>query len=206
MLISIYSFLLSLLCICQLVFILLSLTDLHFHPEFLSFPLTLPDTLLCLILIIPSVFTISIFPLLSLSCTLAIQDESMKISQYQLLLNRLPHVNKATLQALINHLYWWVTHNHTCRNPLVSVCLFVQIWAHCPSMSFSVQRFSEMNQMNLHNLAIVFGPTLFQTDGKDYTAGRAIEDLIQHYTSIFEVRLTAQWQTGWWQEGLTFVL
>ncbi|XP_073338522.1 arf-GAP with Rho-GAP domain, ANK repeat and PH domain-containing protein 1 isoform X2 [Pagrus major] len=86
----------------------------------------------------------------------AIQDESMKISQYQLLLNRLPHVNKATLQALINHLY-------------------------------CVQRFSEMNQMNLHNLAIVFGPTLFQTDGKDFTAGRAIEDLIQHYTSIFEV-------------------
>ncbi|MED6288343.1 Arf-GAP with Rho-GAP domain, ANK repeat and PH domain-containing protein 1, partial [Characodon lateralis] len=50
-----------------------------------------------------------------------------------------------------------------------------------------VQRFSELNQMNLHNLAIVFGPTLFQTDGKDYTAGRAIEDLIQHYTLIFEV-------------------
>uniref|UniRef100_A0A671W1R6 ArfGAP with RhoGAP domain, ankyrin repeat and PH domain 1 n=1 Tax=Sparus aurata TaxID=8175 RepID=A0A671W1R6_SPAAU len=95
----------------------------------------------------------------------AIQDESMKISQYQLLFNKLPHVNKATLQALINHLY-------------------------------CVQRFSELNQMNLHNLAIVFGPTLFQTDGKDYTAGRAIEDLIQHYTSIFEVRLTAQWQTG----------
>ncbi|XP_070761411.1 arf-GAP with Rho-GAP domain, ANK repeat and PH domain-containing protein 1 isoform X2 [Enoplosus armatus] len=88
--------------------------------------------------------------------TAAIQDESMKISQYQLLFNRLPRVNKATLQALINHLY-------------------------------CVQRFSELNQMNLHNLAIVFGPTLFQTDGKDYTAGRAIEDLIQHYTLIFEV-------------------
>nr|XP_019950740.1 PREDICTED: arf-GAP with Rho-GAP domain, ANK repeat and PH domain-containing protein 1 isoform X1 [Paralichthys olivaceus] len=86
----------------------------------------------------------------------AIQDESMKISQYQLLLNRLPRVNKATLQALINHLY-------------------------------CVQRFSELNQMNLHNLAIVFGPTLFQTDGKDYTAGRAIEELIEHYTLIFEV-------------------
>ncbi|CAJ1065660.1 arf-GAP with Rho-GAP domain%2C ANK repeat and PH domain-containing protein 1-like isoform X2 [Xyrichtys novacula] len=88
--------------------------------------------------------------------TAAIQDESMKISQYQQLLKRLPRVNKATLQALINHLY-------------------------------CVQRFSELNQMNLHNLAIVFGPTLFQTDGKDYTAGRAIEDLIQHYTLIFEV-------------------
>lgn len=54
-------------------------------------------------------------------------------------------------------------------------------------MCFSVQRFSNLNQMNLHNLAIVFGPTLFQTDGKDYTAGRTIEDLIQHYTLIFEV-------------------
>ncbi|KAM9853502.1 arf-GAP with Rho-GAP domain, ANK repeat and PH domain-containing protein 1 [Aulostomus maculatus] len=88
--------------------------------------------------------------------TAAIQEESIKISQFQTLLNRLPRVNKATLQALINHLY-------------------------------CVQRFSDMNQMNLHNLAIVFGPTLFQTDGKDYTAGRAVEDLIQHYTEIFEV-------------------
>uniref|UniRef100_A0A8C9YQI3 ArfGAP with RhoGAP domain, ankyrin repeat and PH domain 1 n=1 Tax=Sander lucioperca TaxID=283035 RepID=A0A8C9YQI3_SANLU len=88
--------------------------------------------------------------------TAAIQDESKKISQYQLLFSRLPRVNKATLQALINHLY-------------------------------CVQRFSELNQMNLHNLAIVFGPTLFQTDGKDFSAGRVIEDLIQHYTLIFEV-------------------
>ncbi|KAM9317579.1 arf-GAP with Rho-GAP domain, ANK repeat and PH domain-containing protein 1 isoform 2-T2 [Pholidichthys leucotaenia] len=88
--------------------------------------------------------------------TAGIQDESMKISQYKHLLDRLPRVNKATLQALINHLY-------------------------------CVQRFSDLNQMNLHNLAIVFGPTLFQTDGKDYNAGRAIEDLIQHYTLIFEV-------------------
>ncbi|XP_028321407.1 arf-GAP with Rho-GAP domain, ANK repeat and PH domain-containing protein 1 isoform X2 [Gouania willdenowi] len=84
------------------------------------------------------------------------ESQREKISQYKLLLNKLPRVNKATLQALINHLY-------------------------------CVQRFSELNQMNLHNLAIVFGPTLFQTDGKDYTAGRAVEDLIEHYTLIFEV-------------------
>ncbi|XP_077467377.1 arfGAP with RhoGAP domain, ankyrin repeat and PH domain 1 isoform X1 [Stigmatopora argus] len=88
--------------------------------------------------------------------TSAIQDERMKISQYQSLLKKLPSVNRATLRALINHLY-------------------------------CVQRFSELNQMNLHNLAIVFGPTLFQTDGKDYTAGRAIEELIHYYTQIFEV-------------------
>ncbi|KAI4815708.1 hypothetical protein KUCAC02_005843, partial [Chaenocephalus aceratus] len=67
-----------------------------------------------------------------------IQEESQKISQFQLLVKRLPRVNKATLQALINHLF----------------CV---------------------------------RPHTFQTDGKDYTAGRAVEDLIQHYTLIFEV-------------------
>ena len=50
-----------------------------------------------------------------------------------------------------------------------------------------VQRFSGENQMNTHNLAIVFGPTLFQTDGKDYKAGRVVEDLISHYVKIFNV-------------------
>lgn len=52
---------------------------------------------------------------------------------------------------------------------------------------YCVQRFADLNQMNLHNLAIVFGPTLFQADGKDYSAGRVIEDLIQHYVTIFNV-------------------
>ncbi|KAL7825327.1 hypothetical protein AOLI_G00325340 [Acnodon oligacanthus] len=88
--------------------------------------------------------------------TTAVSDESRRISQYQLLFNNLPRVNKATLRTLVNHLY-------------------------------CVQRFSELNQMNLHNLAIVFGPTLFQTDGKDYNAGRVVEDLIQHYITIFHV-------------------
>ncbi|XP_062872364.1 arf-GAP with Rho-GAP domain, ANK repeat and PH domain-containing protein 1-like [Trichomycterus rosablanca] len=88
--------------------------------------------------------------------TTADSDESRKISQYQLLFENLPRVNKASLRTLVNHLYW-------------------------------VQRFSELNQMNVHNLAIVFGPTLFQTDGKDYTAGRVVEDLIQHYIPIFNV-------------------
>lgn len=53
--------------------------------------------------------------------------------------------------------------------------------------------------MNLHNLAIVFGPTLFQTDGKDYTAGRAVEDLIEHYTLIFEVTLIVH--SRWGENG-----
>lgn len=52
----------------------------------------------------------------------------------------------------------------------------------------SVQCFSDTNQMNTHNLAIVFGPTLFQTDGQDYKAGRVVEDLITHYVVVFSVR------------------
>nr|XP_033803816.1 arf-GAP with Rho-GAP domain, ANK repeat and PH domain-containing protein 1 isoform X2 [Geotrypetes seraphini] len=86
----------------------------------------------------------------------SIEDEHEKIVRYQLLLNEFPPVNRATLKALINHLY-------------------------------CVQCFSDMNQMNIHNLAIVFGPTLFQTDGKDYKAGRVVEDLIFHYVLIFNV-------------------
>uniref|UniRef100_A0A4W5QX76 ArfGAP with RhoGAP domain, ankyrin repeat and PH domain 1 n=1 Tax=Hucho hucho TaxID=62062 RepID=A0A4W5QX76_9TELE len=97
-----------------------------------------------------------LFTVQAASAWLSTPEESRKISQYQLLLSRLPRVNKATLRALVNHLY-------------------------------CVQRFAELNQMNLHNLAIVFGPTLFQSDGKDYTAGRVVEDLIEHYTDVFEV-------------------
>ena len=48
--------------------------------------------------------------------------------------------------------------------------------------------------MNTHNLAIVFGPTLFQTDGKDYKAGRVVEDLISHYVKIFNVGLPPLWR------------
>ncbi|XP_072254680.1 arf-GAP with Rho-GAP domain, ANK repeat and PH domain-containing protein 1 [Pyxicephalus adspersus] len=52
---------------------------------------------------------------------------------------------------------------------------------------FSVQHFSDVNQMNVHNLAIVFGPTLFQTDGQNYKPGRVVEDLINFYQEIFNV-------------------
>uniref|UniRef100_A0A8C3SY27 ArfGAP with RhoGAP domain, ankyrin repeat and PH domain 1 n=1 Tax=Chelydra serpentina TaxID=8475 RepID=A0A8C3SY27_CHESE len=86
----------------------------------------------------------------------AIEDEEEKIGQYHRLLSSLPLVNRATVKALINHLY-------------------------------RVQYFSDMNQMTTHNLAIVFGPTLFQTDGKDYKAGRVVEDLISRYVVIFSV-------------------
>ncbi|NXW78777.1 ARAP1 protein, partial [Hirundo rustica] len=85
-----------------------------------------------------------------------LEDEETKVGKYQQLLAALPPVNRATLKALINHL-------------------------------FRVQCFSGENQMSTHNLAIVFGPTLFQTDGKDYKAGRVVEDLISHYVEIFNV-------------------
>ncbi|XP_021239862.1 arf-GAP with Rho-GAP domain, ANK repeat and PH domain-containing protein 1 [Numida meleagris] len=86
----------------------------------------------------------------------ALEDEEERIREYRRLLDALPAVNRATLKALINHL-------------------------------FRVQRFAGDNQMNTHNLAIVFGPTLFQTDGQDYKAGRVVEELIGHYVEIFNV-------------------
>ncbi|XP_042544534.1 arf-GAP with Rho-GAP domain, ANK repeat and PH domain-containing protein 1 isoform X2 [Dipodomys spectabilis] len=85
-----------------------------------------------------------------------IEDEEEKVSRYQELLVHLPPVNRATVKALISHLY-------------------------------CVQCFSDTNQMTTHNLAIVFGPTLFQTDGQDYKAGRVVEDLISHYVVVFSV-------------------
>lgn len=48
--------------------------------------------------------------------------------------------------------------------------------------------------MNTHNLAIVFGPTLFQTDGQDYKAGKVVEDLISHYVVVFSVRPGWDWR------------
>ncbi|XP_053564754.1 arf-GAP with Rho-GAP domain, ANK repeat and PH domain-containing protein 1 isoform X2 [Bombina bombina] len=84
------------------------------------------------------------------------EDESVRIRLYQDLLQKLPAVNRATLKALMTHLY-------------------------------CVQHFSDVNQMNVHNLAIVFGPTLFQTDGQNYKPGHVVEDLISFYLPIFKV-------------------
>nr|XP_023693749.1 arf-GAP with Rho-GAP domain, ANK repeat and PH domain-containing protein 1-like [Paramormyrops kingsleyae] len=52
---------------------------------------------------------------------------------------------------------------------------------------YCIQHSSTTNQMNQHNLAIVFGPTLFQTDGTNSTGSRVIEELIQHYVAVFNV-------------------
>ncbi|XP_077154971.1 arf-GAP with Rho-GAP domain, ANK repeat and PH domain-containing protein 1 isoform X2 [Ranitomeya variabilis] len=83
-----------------------------------------------------------------------IEAENERIRRYQELLEILPPVNRATLKALIGHLY-------------------------------CIQHFSDINQMNVHNLAIVFGPTLFQTDGQNYKPGRVVEDLINFFMPIF---------------------
>ncbi|XP_069825540.1 arf-GAP with Rho-GAP domain, ANK repeat and PH domain-containing protein 1 isoform X2 [Dendropsophus ebraccatus] len=85
-----------------------------------------------------------------------IKDENERVLHYQELLQLLPPVNRATLKALMRHLY-------------------------------CIQHFSDINQMNIHNLAIVFGPTLFQTDGQNYKPGRVVEDLISFYPRIFSV-------------------
>ncbi|CDQ69469.1 unnamed protein product [Oncorhynchus mykiss] len=87
---------------------------------------------------------------------------SERVSQYQALLHSLPRVNRATLGAVINHLY-------------------------------CVQCFADENQMNMHNLAIVFGPTLFQMDGTDNSAGQVVEDLIQNYQDIFNSSFRDSW-------------
>lgn len=55
--------------------------------------------------------------------------------------------------------------------------------------------------MNTHNLAIVFGPTLFQTDGQDNKAGKVVEDLINHYVVVFSVRPSRARRLGKGQEG-----
>ncbi|XP_071989888.1 arf-GAP with Rho-GAP domain, ANK repeat and PH domain-containing protein 1 isoform X2 [Engystomops pustulosus] len=85
-----------------------------------------------------------------------IQEENERIRRYQELLQILPPVNRATLGALIRHLY-------------------------------CIQHFEKINQMSVHNLAIVFGPTLFQTDGQNYKPGCVVEDLINFYLPIFNV-------------------
>lgn len=88
--------------------------------------------------------------------TSTITEDWPKITEYQKLFANLPRVNRATLKALINHLY-------------------------------CVQKVSDKNQMTTHNLAIVFGPTLFQTDGQDSKAGRVVADLVNHFVPIFNV-------------------
>lgn len=50
-----------------------------------------------------------------------------------------------------------------------------------------VQKCSEINQMNPHNLAVVFSSCLFQTKGQTSEEVNVIEDLIKNYVQIFHV-------------------
>lgn len=52
-----------------------------------------------------------------------------------------------------------------------------------------VQKCSEINHMNAHNLALVFSSYLFQTRGQTSEEVNVIEDLINNYVEIFEVNI-----------------
>ncbi|XP_044932275.1 arf-GAP with Rho-GAP domain, ANK repeat and PH domain-containing protein 2 isoform X3 [Mustela putorius furo] len=85
------------------------------------------------------------------------QDDKERIKKYGAFIRSLPGVNRATLAAVIEHLY-------------------------------RVQKCSEINHMNAHNLALVFSSCLFQTKGQTSEEVNVIEDLINNYVEIFEVK------------------
>ncbi|XP_072594014.1 arf-GAP with Rho-GAP domain, ANK repeat and PH domain-containing protein 2 isoform X5 [Vulpes vulpes] len=85
------------------------------------------------------------------------QEDKERIKKYGAFIRTLPGVNRATLAAVIEHLY-------------------------------RVQKCSEINHMNAHNLALVFSSCLFQTKGQTSEEVNVIEDLINNYVEIFEVK------------------
>ncbi|XP_070362181.1 arf-GAP with Rho-GAP domain, ANK repeat and PH domain-containing protein 2 isoform X5 [Equus asinus] len=84
------------------------------------------------------------------------QNDKERIKKYGAFIRSLPGVNRATLAAIIEHLY-------------------------------RVQKCSEINHMDAHNLALVFSSCLFQTKGQTSEEVNVIEDLINNYVEIFEV-------------------
>lgn len=54
-------------------------------------------------------------------------------------------------------------------------------------MFFRVQKCADLNQMCTKNLALLFAPSLFQTDGKGEHEVKIMEDLIDHYLFVFDV-------------------
>ncbi|XP_058155907.1 arf-GAP with Rho-GAP domain, ANK repeat and PH domain-containing protein 2 isoform X3 [Dasypus novemcinctus] len=85
------------------------------------------------------------------------QDDKERTKKYAAFIRTLPGVNRATLAAIIEHLY-------------------------------RVQKCSEINHMNAHSLAMVFSSCLFQTKGQTSEEVNVIEDLINNYVEIFEVK------------------
>uniref|UniRef100_A0A8C6ZZ45 ArfGAP with RhoGAP domain, ankyrin repeat and PH domain 2 n=1 Tax=Nothoprocta perdicaria TaxID=30464 RepID=A0A8C6ZZ45_NOTPE len=84
------------------------------------------------------------------------QNEKERVRKYGAFIRTLPSVNRATLAALIEHLY-------------------------------RVQKCSEINHMNPHNLAMVFSSCLFQTKGQTSEEVNVIEDLIKNYVQLFDI-------------------
>ncbi|NXC51038.1 ARAP2 protein, partial [Penelope pileata] len=87
---------------------------------------------------------------------LDMQNEKERVRKYGAFIQTLPPVNKATLAALIEHLY-------------------------------RVQKCSEINHMNPHNLAMVFSSCLFQTEGQTSEEVNVIEDLVKNYVQLFDI-------------------
>nr|XP_028599635.1 arf-GAP with Rho-GAP domain, ANK repeat and PH domain-containing protein 2 [Podarcis muralis] len=83
-------------------------------------------------------------------------DEKKRVKKYSTFIRTLPPVNRATLAALMEHLY-------------------------------RVQKCSEINHMDPHNLAMVFSSCLFQTKGQTSEEVDVIEDLIINYVHLFDV-------------------
>uniref|UniRef100_A0A3Q3B7F6 ArfGAP with RhoGAP domain, ankyrin repeat and PH domain 3 n=1 Tax=Kryptolebias marmoratus TaxID=37003 RepID=A0A3Q3B7F6_KRYMA len=53
---------------------------------------------------------------------------------------------------------------------------------------YRVQKCADLNQMCTKNLSLLFAPSLFQTDGKGEHEVKIVEDLIDNYLYVFEVR------------------
>ncbi|XP_042326215.1 arf-GAP with Rho-GAP domain, ANK repeat and PH domain-containing protein 2 isoform X2 [Sceloporus undulatus] len=83
-------------------------------------------------------------------------DEKERVRKYSTFIRTLPPVNRATLAALMEHLY-------------------------------RVQKCSEINHMDPHNLAMAFSSCLFQTKGQTSEEVDVIEDLIINYVHLFDV-------------------
>nr|XP_032832815.1 arf-GAP with Rho-GAP domain, ANK repeat and PH domain-containing protein 1-like [Petromyzon marinus] len=67
--------------------------------------------------------------------------------------------------------------------PPVNRATLTEIIAHL----HCVQSYAALNHMTSHNLAIVFTPSLFHTEGKSGAEGLVLEHLIAHYPSLFHV-------------------
>ncbi|XP_054841139.1 arf-GAP with Rho-GAP domain, ANK repeat and PH domain-containing protein 3 isoform X2 [Eublepharis macularius] len=52
---------------------------------------------------------------------------------------------------------------------------------------YRVQKCADLNQMTTKNLALLFAPSLFQTDGKGEHEVKVMEDLIDNYVHIFNI-------------------